>query len=160
TLESTLLEGDVTDDLVEDALVTYLQGLDVRARLEMVSLYLDQNLTDGSLSTMHVLGRTYAQPHKYFYRTYASGVWSAWDPVTVDIDGDHVVLAVWRGKLNLFWATFIPLAQGPQASSGSTSGPVGNLSFGDLTADVFSARAQSQYRIQLHWSEYFKGKWS
>jgi hypothetical protein len=153
TLESTLLQGDVTNDLVEDALLTYLKGLDVRARLDIVATYLDQNVTDASLSTLHVLGRTYSHPHEYFYRTYATGSWSAWEAVTPDIDGNHIVLAVWRGRLNLFWVTFISQPQAPPLQSG--------LLFGDLTnADISSAKAQQQYQLQLHWTEYLQGKWS
>ena len=162
TLEGDLLQGDVTSDLVNSALLKYLQDLDVRARLDIVATYLDQNLTDASLSTLHVLGRTYAQPHKYFYRTYASGAWSAWESVTTSIEGDHIALAIWRGRLNLFWVTFVPQPQPPQSSGGGSSGStgVGGLSFGQLTGDMFTTKAQQQYQLQLHWVDYFKGKWS
>jgi hypothetical protein len=61
-LESDLLQGNVTQNLAEDAFYSYLKGLDVRARLDIVATYLDQNLSDGSLSTLHVLGRTYGHP--------------------------------------------------------------------------------------------------
>src|SRR5260370_6649817 len=107
TLESALLQGDVTSDLADDAFLAYLKGIEVRARLDIVATYLDQNLTDGSFSTLHVLGRTYGHPHKYFYRTYSSGTWSGWESVTPDIDGNHIALAIWKGRLNLFWMTFI-----------------------------------------------------
>jgi ABC toxin-like protein/neuraminidase-like protein/virulence plasmid A protein len=161
-LESTLLQGDVTVDLVEDALMTYLKGLDVRARLDIVATYLDQNLTDAGLSTLHVLGRTYSQPHKYFYRTYSTGTWSGWVAVTPDIQGDHIVLAVWRGRLNVFWATFIAQPQAQQGSPDTShdSQGVGSLPFSTLASAVLSAKAQQQYKVQLHWSEYFQGKWT
>src|SRR5439155_11394214 len=61
-LESSLLEGDVTSDLVEDALHTYLAGLDVRARLDVVAMYLDQDTRNPGSSTLYVLGRTYGHP--------------------------------------------------------------------------------------------------
>jgi hypothetical protein len=76
-MESALLQGDVTRDLVEDAFVTYLKGLEVRARLDLVALYLEQDPLHPGLSTLHVIGRTYGHPHKYFYRTYANRSWSA-----------------------------------------------------------------------------------
>jgi len=49
-------------------------------------MYLDQDVTHG-ISTLHVLGRTYGHPHKYFYRTYSNSTWSGWVAVTPDIEG-------------------------------------------------------------------------
>jgi hypothetical protein len=41
-LEGELLQGDVTSDLVEDAFLTYLKGLDLRARLDIVATCLER----------------------------------------------------------------------------------------------------------------------
>jgi hypothetical protein len=159
-LESTLLQGDVNNDLAESAFLTYLQGLDVRARLDIVATYLDQNLTDPGSTILHVLGRTFGHPHKYFYRTYESGTWSGWVAVTPDIEGDHVALAIWRGRLNIFWLTFVLKAQAPTPSSGNDPTGVGGLGFDALTTDIFTGKPQKQVQVQLHWVEYFQGKWS
>jgi hypothetical protein len=161
-LESDLLQGDVTRDLVEDAFLTYLKGLDVRARLDIVASYLDQDLTNPGISTLHVLGRTYGHPHKYFYRTYSTGTWSGWQAVTPDIESDHIALAIWRGRLNLFWLTFISKAQAP-APPPASAGPgtkVTDLGFNELSRGAFAAKPQKQVQIQLHWSEYVQGKWT
>ncbi len=158
-MESTLLQGDVTNDLAESAFFTYLQGLDVRARLDIVATYLDQNLTDPGSTILHVLGRTFGHPHKYFYRTYESGTWSGWVAVTPDIEGDHIALAIWRGRLNIFWLTFVLKAEAP-TPSGTTSAGVGGLPFDTLTTDIFTGKPQKQVQVQLHWVEYFQGKWS
>jgi hypothetical protein len=152
-LESTLLQGDVTNDLVETALYTYLQGLDTRARLDVVATYLEQNPNDAHLSTLHVVGRTFDGTPKYFYRTYSSGTWTAWETVTPNIQGDHIVLAVWRGKLNLFWVTF---SLQPRANDSVGKDSPQSLS----TKPISTAQAQLQYQLQLHWSDYGKGKWS
>src|SRR4029077_5028663 len=112
-LESTLLQGDVTSSLVEDAFLTYLKGLDLRARLDIVATYQDQNITTPGLGRLYVLGRTYGHPHKYFYRTYFAGVWSAWVAVTPDIESNHIVLVVWKGRLNVFWVNFMAKAEKP-----------------------------------------------
>jgi len=160
-LEGTLLQGDVTSDLVEDAFFTYLKGLDVRARLDIVSMYFDQNLTDTDISTLYVLGRTYGHPHKYFYRTYSSSTWSGWVPVTPDIESDHVVMAIWKGRLNLFWVTFIQQAQPPAqpAATGDTT-PVSSLDFGHLATNIYAGAPMTKVQVQLHWAEYVQGKWS
>jgi hypothetical protein len=162
-LEGALLQGDVTDDLVNQAFLDYLTGLELRSRLDVVATYFDQNLTDAGISTLHVLARTYGHPHKYFYRTYSSEVWSAWVAVTPDIDGDHIALAVWKGRLNVFWVTYITQTQAPAAppASGSGATPVSSMGFGDLADSIASAGVPTvQVKVQLHWCEYYQGKWS
>ena len=159
-LEGDLLQGDITDDLANQAFLNYLDGLELRARLDVVATYLDQNLTDAGVSTLHVLGRTYSHPHKYFYRTYSSSVWSGWLAVSAKIEGDHIALAVWKGRLNLFWVTFITQASPQPAPTTGGGTPITSLGFGDLTEGIFSSSAQSLVQAQLHWCEYYQGKWS
>jgi hypothetical protein len=160
TLESDLLQGDVTDDLANQAFLNYLTGLELRSRLDVVATYLDQNLTDAGVSTLHVLARTYGHPHKYFYRTYSSSVWSGWVSVTPDIDGDHIALAVWKGRLNVFWATYITQTQAPPPPPASSSPAVTSLGFGDLADSISAGKPTKLVQVQLHWCEYYQGKWS
>ena len=98
----------------------------MRARLDVVATYFDQNLTDAGISTLHALGRTYSHPHTYFYRTYSSGAWSGWEAVTAKIEGDHIALALWKGRLNLFWLTFIsqPQSSHPSGASDNTTSSI------------------------------------
>jgi hypothetical protein len=159
-LEGALTQGDITRDLVESAFLDYLKGLEVRARLDVVATYLDQDMTRPGLDTLHVVARTYGRPHKYFYRTYSNQTWSAWVAVTPDIEGDHITLAVWRGKVNLFWLTFAKKAQAQPAPSGPDGSVVSNMSFTALADNIFNASAQEQLQVQLNWSEYFQGQWS
>jgi len=162
-LESSLLQGDVTPELAEDAFRAYLKGLDVRARLDMVASYFDQDIAKPVNSTLHVLGRTYGHPHKYFYRTYSLGMWSNWQPMTIDIESDHIALAVWRGGVHAFWVTFVPQAQQQTspASDADDSTPVSGMTFKDLATNVFSGAPQRlAVQVQLHRSEYSNGKWS
>ena len=158
-LQSTLLQGNVTKDLAEDAFYDYLKGLDLRARLDIVATYLDQDTSDATQSTLHVLGRTYGHPHKYFYRTYSTGIWSPWIGVTPDIESNHIVLAIWKGRLNIFWATFIMQQQAPQGGS-TDLGNVTSLSFDDLMGGINAAKAVPYVKVQLHWAEYFQSKWT
>ena len=158
-LESDLLQGDVTSDLVEDSFLTYLKGLDLRARLDIVSTYFEQDQDNPGASILHVLGRTYGHPHKYFYRTYEDGSWSGWQAVSVDIEGDHMALAVWRGRLNIFWLGFVTKTQAP-APSNASNGAVASLQFNQLSTDIFTGKPQKLVQVQLHWSELIQGKWS
>ena len=114
-LEGALLQGDVSDDLVEDAFLNYLKKLDELARLDILAMHLDDK-GDPKENTLHVFGRTFSPPHKYFYRRYADAMWTPWEPVSVDIEGEHLAPVVWHGRLYLFWVTFIEKPEDPVPS--------------------------------------------
>jgi hypothetical protein len=163
TLAGTLLQGDITADTVEDAMVDYLKGLDAYARLDIIATYLDQNTVTPGLSTLYVLARTHGSPRKYYFRTYFADVWSAWLPVTPDIEGDHVTLAVWRGRLHVLWVSFIGQPTPTSNSLGSGvggDGQVSTLTFNQIGKVASNAQAQPRYQLQLHRTEYLQGKWS
>ncbi len=120
-LEGALLQGDVSSDLVEDAFFKYLKKLDELARLDIAGMYCEEDSFDPASSTLHVIGRTFAQPHKYFYRQYKHQIWTPWEPVTAEIQGNHLVPVVWRDRLNLFWVTFLDRADS-SAKPSSTGG--------------------------------------
>jgi hypothetical protein len=87
------------------------------------------------------------------------GTWSGWIAVTPKIDGDHIALAVWKGRLNIFWFKFILQQQPP--SGGSTGlGQVTGLSFDQLAGGISDAKATQTVKPQLYWAEYFQGKWT
>ena len=46
-------------------------------------------------------------------------MWTPWEPVPVEIEGDHIVPVMWRDRLNLFWVTFITQAN-PQSLPADT----------------------------------------
>lgn len=100
-LESQLKQNEVTEETAKEALLLYLQKLDAVANLEMVGLFKDEET-----GIFHVFGRTQNIPHQYFYRKQQKSVWTAWEKVDVDIEGDHILPVVWNGRLMLFWAQF------------------------------------------------------
>jgi hypothetical protein len=139
----------VSRDLVEDAFLNYLRKLDELARLDIVAMHLEQR--DGpEQNVLHVFGRTYAEPHKYFYRRFAAGMWTPWEPVTAEIQGDHLAPVVWRDRLYLFWVTFMEKVK-----------PSKNQVVIDYkTPQTVEAAPLTYLEAQLHWSEYLKGEWS
>ncbi|GIF68467.1 hypothetical protein Ais01nite_65020 [Asanoa ishikariensis] len=152
-LETTLLAGDVTEDLVEEALFAYLRGLEPLARLDIRSVHLEQaGDADGPAgNTLHVVARTFAAPYSYFYRTYRYGVWTPWVPVTAQIDGDHLVATMWRDRLHLFWVTFLERSDG--------SAPAGSIE--DLaTSTADELRVPRVIDVRLHWTEYHQDTWT
>jgi hypothetical protein len=147
-LEGVLLKDDVTADMVEDAFIGYLQRLEELARLDIVAMHLETK-PDFGKNTLHVFGRTYSQPYKYFYRRYANDMWTPWEPVGAEIEGDHLAPVVWRNRLYLFWVTFLESAQPsvvPTSVDTSRSIPLPDLA--------------KSVEAQLHWSEYAHGTWT
>ncbi len=184
-LESSLLQGDVTNQLAEDALYVYLKKLDQLARLEIVTMYAEEKPPDPPI--LHVIGRTYASPRQYFYRRYAYQMWTPWEPVSAEIDGDHIVAVMWRERLHLFWLTFMEkVEESPQtnqtiqsvntpflgdsstAKKGYTKtlasqSKVADMPVYDLvTAASSAAKGAVKWTLdsQLNWSEYFQGAWT
>jgi hypothetical protein len=159
-LESALLQSDISNDLAEDAFFNYLKKLEELARLEIVTMYLEEKPLEPASNTLHVIGRTYSIPHKYFYRRYVRQMWTPWEPVTTEIEGDHVVAVVWRDRLHLFWVTFLEKASANSSSAGTGGDEkLVSASFNSIVA-ASSQALQRQVDIQLSWSEYFQGKWT
>ncbi|MCU0543437.1 MAG: neuraminidase-like domain-containing protein [Oscillatoriaceae cyanobacterium Prado104] len=159
-LESTLLQSDISNDLAEDAFFNYLKKLEELARLEIVTMYLEEKPLDPASNTLHVIGRTYSLPHKYFYRRYAHQMWTPWEPVTTEIEGDHLVAVVWRDRLHLFWVTFLEKANAnPNGAGKAGEGNLASASFNSIVAASNQA-LQRKVEVQLNWSEYYQGKWT
>lgn len=146
-LEGSLLASDVSPDVVEDAFLGYVRKLEELARLDIVAMHLEDDV-DYTRNTLHVIGRTFAQPHKYYHRRYANRLWSAWEPVDVAVEGDHVMPVVWRDRLYLFWLTFIE--EGQASGAGAV----------DVTKPVPLPTVDRVVEVQLHWSELVEGAWS
>ncbi len=139
-LEGELLQGDISADLAEDALYHYLTGLEKIARLEIVSTWLQEDPIDPAHNILHVLGRTYNKVNEYYYRRYQHRSWTPWEPVSAEVESDHVVLTIWRDRPYLFWLTFLNRAE-PTSNALEVSTP-------NRIVD-----------IQLHWAEYVNGEW-
>ena len=155
------MQGDVSNQLAEDALYVYLKKLDVLARLDIVTMYAEERPPGPPI--IHVIGRTYAQPRQYFYRRYANQMWTPWEPVSAEIEGDHIVAAVWRERLYLFWLTFMEKLESAGKPKTTQKGELGSMQIGALVsaaADTAGSAVKRTLDIQLNWSEYFQGDWT
>lgn len=141
---------------------------------------------DPAMNKLHVIGRTYSLPYKYFYRRYEHEMWTPWEPVSAEIEGFHLAPVVWRDRLYLFWVTFLqdaaPLATSrsaavatytlkPEAAAARAAtvtlggSPVGSkkltdLSVSDVNTAIENAVGTKILKAQLHWAEYVHGEWS
>ncbi len=159
-LEKFLKQNELTDTNVEDAYNTYLERLEEVANLDVVAMYREANeevqtsysafnYTDDvtKRDTIHVFGRTQAQPHIYYYRKRVADEWTPWEKMDVQIDGDHFVPVMWRGKLRFYWLVFMK-DQLQDSASKMTS------------QDKYVLAPATRWKIQLAWTEYKNGKWT
>jgi len=108
-LESQLLQNDVTMDTAEQAFLNYLEKLDDVARLDICGMYWQEKEDkEDKTEILHVFGRTFNTPHIYYYRRLIveTNVWTPWEKVNLDIEGDHLIPVVYNRRLYLFWPLF------------------------------------------------------
>jgi hypothetical protein len=156
-LESALLESELDQTAVEAAFFGYLRGLDEIARLDVRAIYLERK-PDPDSNVLHVVARTATAPGKYFYRTWSHRSWTPWLPITANIDGDHLAVVMWQGRVHLFWVLFVPQAEPKQQDSET---PASELDLKTVTG----LKARKKVEVQLYWSCYTPagagpGEWS
>jgi hypothetical protein len=156
---SSLQQGTITDDTVSTSLLTYLQGLEPIDRLDIRSVLWqppDATIPD-SVGILHVFARTFHNPRQYFYRQRIGGqTWTPWEQIQADIQGDHLIAAIWEGKLRLMWPVFTQqtYTPAPAPSSQLTSG-----SGMQQTPNAPDVPPQNYWQITLAWSDYYQGAW-
>jgi virulence-associated protein VagC len=155
-LENEIMQNDVTKENVEAAFLNYLHKVDEVSHLEVCGLYHEiENLSGDEtlfeINTVHVVGRTKAIPHLYYYRRYDMNydTWSAWEKIDVEIQSDQVVPVVYNRKLHLFWLQFM---EKPMKTS---KVPPAKPSNGPTTAP----EPMKVMEIQLGWTVKKSGGW-
>ncbi|MFB4268328.1 neuraminidase-like domain-containing protein [Nonomuraea sp. GTA35] len=147
-LEHDLQQQDVTAETVEQAYRVYLDKLDKVANLEIRAMF-EQRI--GEESVLHVIGRTRSSKGaEYFYRTRLNRArWTAWQPVDLEITGDHLMLGMHNRRLYVMWPQLMEKAEEPAAvrtPNANTTFPV--------------ERPRKYWEVQLFWSELKNGTWT
>jgi hypothetical protein len=141
-LENELQQSDLDNAAAEQALLHYLEKLDEVARLQIAGVYEEED------KTLHVFGRTFHTPHVYYYRRRQAPtqVWTPWEKVDADIEGDHLIPVVWNHRLLLIWPVF---TQKQDEVAVTMPNPGKKLEGG-----------KRYWEIQLAWSELQNGRWT
>ena len=151
-LTSGLSQGDLTADAADAAMRTYVDGMADIARIEATGMC---NEYDGDkLTIVHVFGRTRHEPYVYHYRKFVkrvptayldhTGDWTPWEPLPVEVEGDHLVPFIWQGRMFLFWPIFGEQAT-PRAAAGSSE---------------TNQQPSKFLTMKVAWSEYRHGAWT
>lgn len=139
-LEEELQQADLDDASAETAVRNYLEKLDQLARLEVVGVYEDED------RVLHVFGRTDHAPRRLFYRRRAKSLWTPWERVPVEVEGDHLIPVRWNRRLMLIWPVFAEKAFSKRVVNPPPGG----------TLD----EAERYWEIRLAWAEYQNGSWT
>ncbi len=168
--ETQLAQDDITDDHVYDAMEQYLHKVDEIARLEPVGTCNGVDPTTGK-DIVHVVSRTYGDPHKYYCRRLVDDLWTPWEYIDIDIKSEHVIPFVWNNRLHLYWLTFKEKQNKVKAFDRRFPIAINDWFFNNqsqLNIDPpvdpdapteYGIAPQKQIEISLNWSEYKNGKW-
>lgn len=155
-LEEELIQSDLDEEAIDSAISNYLAKLVEVSKLEVVGYEIEKETIDGALpfdalpQVEHVIARTPAKPHKYFYRRRLNGQrWTPWEHIPLDIVGDQILPVFYQGALHLFWLQ----VQEKEAS------PPGGITIPDpnMESSVPAATKYKEYRLE--WSVYQRGHW-
>jgi Tc toxin complex TcA C-terminal TcB-binding domain/Neuraminidase-like domain len=141
-IESALLQDDVKTETAENALHSYLNRLTEVSRLDIRSICNESSTNNVSLKSqkLHLFARTFSSPHIYFhrFRDNTSDLWSPWQRIEANIEGDFILSNSGSGKIFLFWITLTEKAS--EVSSQS-----------EVPTKYWEAR--------LAWTYFVNGKW-
>ncbi|MEQ1794741.1 MAG: neuraminidase-like domain-containing protein [Nitrospira sp.] len=121
-LESALGQGELTQDLANQAFGKFLDDVAQMGQVQVLGMYEDVShdsqgniLKDNNQiplrRTLYVVGRTPNPPYVYFWRHCVDFgnpymEWSPWQRIELDIQGDHVLPFVFNGQFYVAWPKF------------------------------------------------------
>ena len=150
-LESELLKSDITDELAEEAYLSYLKKLDDVAKLEVVAAYLHQRQpSNPDDDILHVFARTNGATRQYYSRRFEYGYWTPWEKMSLNIEGDLLVPVVWKSQLFVFWVKTVTKSEGGDR----------NKTPRKIADEGWGANALTTTELTLSWGEFYKGKWT
>lgn len=132
-LESALGQGELTQDLANQAFGQFLDDVAQMGQVQVLGMYEDVAHDDYGYipqdphgiperRTLYVIGRTPNPPYAYFWRhcvDFGSPYmeWSPWQRIELDIQGDHVLPFILGGQLYIAWPVIRSIKIGPEGAT-------------------------------------------
>ncbi|SPP65517.1 neuraminidase-like domain-containing protein [Nitrospira lenta] len=132
-LESALGQGELTQDLANQAFGKFLDDVAQMGQIEVLGMYEAISHDDqGNIllnerkyplrRTLYVVGRTLNPPYAYFWRQCVDFggpdmEWSPWQRIELDIQGDHVLPFLLGGQLYIAWPIIRAIKVGPEGAT-------------------------------------------
>lgn len=161
-LEERLQEVGGDSDDMERIYAEYLEKMRETANLEIVGCCKEDGDPNGeTVYTLHIIGRTRGEPHRYYYRKYFAkkdppGMWSPWELIEADITGDVVFPQIMNGRLYLAWPQFV---QGQRQLNSGVAKTTDDSSNGEL-GGVSSPQIEFYVEIKMAWTCFNGKKWA
>ena len=100
--EQALMQGELNNELAENAVLGYLERLHEVSQLEIINLY-----DDSEYNILYVVARTTNYPHTYYLRKWLNQeIWTPWEKIDTEIESEQVILGVYSGELYVCWPSF------------------------------------------------------
>ncbi len=133
-LEQALHQTHIREESIEDAVMTYLDGLAEVANLKIAGSYVHQVADPINPAQperdLYLIGRSVTRPYQYYYRTgtfelindrYAETGWTPWLKINLQIPSRYLSPVFAFNKLFVFWVEIKPAPSDREASSSSAT---------------------------------------
>lgn len=160
-LEENLSQGELTETMVEEAYLKYLDRFTEVSELTIAGGYVyDDNSTGTHDKKLILFGRTRTAPMRYFYRfgTFvkgesASANWEPWEELDISIEATRVEPVFAFNRVFVFWTVVKESADNPSSAIVKTKNTDGGTEA--------SSAGNSQQEIKVYYSFYNLNKrWS
>lgn len=158
--ENAILQGEINDQYSEKAYANYLTELNNIARLDIRGFYEEKDPVTNKVICTHVFGRTWNPPYKYYYRTYAAGIWSGWEDMNIELDSEHIIPVIFNRKLYMFYTIFVEKSNRRYLDTTNT---IHKYVFDNYVLDYLAVGHKSEckyYEIALGYTKLDFGKWT
>ena len=174
-MESELLQKDINNETVTNALKTYLYKVDEVANMQVVGLHVEEEIQEDENGPvqikLHVFSRTRNAPYFFYYRYYdiQEKNWYPWEKMQVDIpsydvendegvitgNGCYLIPVIWNKRLLIFFPQFMKKTKPNPLSQGESLNTLGNEGDG-----ITKLKPIEYWEIKLAWSEYRNNRWT
>jgi hypothetical protein len=148
-VESSILQNEVTKEMAEKAVRNYILKLNSIANMQVLACFSEKGPNTGG-DIIHVFARTRGLPNQYYYRKKSLDAWTPWEPLELEIEGDHLLPVIWDNRLMLFWGIFTE----KQESSANTGIVI------KRDSDTTIPARETSMEVKLAWSVYENGSWA
>jgi len=151
--------AEITSEIARKALGNFLKKFRAVAGLDIVGFYRGVSEIPRGMDTLHIIGKTKALPHQYYYRrchrkNNLASVWTPWETISIDLEGNSILPVMFNGHLHLFWAQFKP-ANKPN--------PPEIINFLDGTeegGELVCPKNTAVVELSFCWSSLIEGEWT
>lgn len=129
------------------ALGNYLEKIYETSGVEILGACKEDGGGDGILYTLHIVGRTRGEPHRFFIRKYKakalySGEWEPWENLDLDIKAEVALPVLMNQKLYVIWPSLMVSKKEDGAESEG------------------AMQVTNQVEIRMNWAYHNGNKWS